>query len=126
MNRRHGEAAQRFAERRRREDEAPRLTTAVPTLESLRFELKESREGVRMADVAYVRQIIVTRAPALFEFPCQDTSCKEGGHDLTLEVLGALRGGAQRFEQEDACRGQIGSAQCRRVLMLVGIAKYKT
>jgi len=126
MNRRNGEAAQRFAERRRREDEAPRLHAAVPALASLRFELKESREGMRVADVSYVRQIVVERAPALFEFPCQDSACKEGGHDLTLEVLGALRSGAQRFEQQDACRGQIGSAQCRRVLTLVGIATYKT
>ena len=39
MKRRNTEAAQRHADRRRREDEAPRLAQAVPGLESLRLEI---------------------------------------------------------------------------------------
>lgn len=125
MNRRHSEAAQRFAERRRREDEAPRLIAAVPQLESLRLEFRESRAGVQLADTTHIRPVIVERAPALFELPCQDSACKDGGHDLTHEVMRALRQGIEHFHGEDTCRGQVGSAECRRQLSYVGTATYR-
>jgi hypothetical protein len=125
MNRRHSEAAQRFAERRRREDEAPRLLALVPGLESLRLEFRESRAGGQMVDLAHTRRVVVERAPALFELPCQDSSCKDGGHDITRAIVEALRGGAERFEGEDVCRGQVGTAECNRVLTYVGTATYR-
>jgi hypothetical protein len=125
MNRRFSEAAQRFAERRRREDEAPRLATVVPALQSLRLELRESRAGGQMAEVAHIRRVVVERAPALFEVPCQDTSCKDGGHDLTHEILDRLRSGAGEFAGEDACHGRVGTATCQRILNYSASAEYR-
>ena len=125
MIRRHSEAAQRFAERRKREDEAPRLKATVPHLESLELEFKESRAGVQMADVTHKRRVVIDRAPALFELTCQDSACKDGGHDITHDVLQALRSGVERFDGEDVCHGQVGNAECRRVLSFVGHATYR-
>jgi hypothetical protein len=125
MNRRFNEGAQRFAERRRREDEAPRLTTVIPGLESLKLEIRESRSGAQIIDVSHVRRIVVERAPALFEFTCQDSSCKDGGHDLTSEVMRALTQRLDRFEGEDSCHGQVGTAECQRVMNFVGLATYR-
>ena len=125
LNRRNGEAAQRFAERRRREDEAPRLSTEVPKLLSLRLELREARAGITMAEVTHARRVVVERAPALFEMPCQDTSCKDGGHDITHQVMRALREGKTQFTGEHTCTGQIGTAECRRTLSFAAYATFK-
>jgi hypothetical protein len=125
MIRRHSEAAQRAAERRKREDDAPRLRATVPKLESLELEFRESRAGVQMADVTHKRRVVVERAPALFELPCQDSSCRDGGHDITREVMRALQDGLERFHGEDLCRGQVGQAECRRVLTFAGVAAYR-
>lgn len=78
-----------------------------------------------MADVTHKRRVVVERAPALFELPCQDSSCKDGGHDITRDVMRALQDGSTQFQGEDLCRGQVGQAECRRVLSYVGIATYK-
>lgn len=123
--RRNSEAAQRFAERRQREDEAPRLHAEVPQLESLRLEIEEHRAGGTVADSAHIRRVVVDHAPALFLLPCGDSSCKDGGHDLTRAIMQALHAGAQKFDGEDSCRGQIGSATCSRVMRYVGIATYR-
>jgi hypothetical protein len=125
MSRRDTEAADRFAERRRREDAAPRLSEVVPRLESLRLELREARGGAALSGMSHVRPVVVERAPALFELVCQDPSCRDGGHDITWPVLRALKEGVERFEGDDACRGQVGSADCRRVLQYVAIATYR-
>jgi hypothetical protein len=122
---RQREAAERFAERRRREDEAPRLLEVVPKLETLRFKIEEYRAGGSLAETGHVRPIVVANAPALFVFPCQDSSCKDGGHDVTSEITMALRAGKQQFQGEDACRGQVGSADCSRVLRYSATATYK-
>lgn len=122
---RRGDGAERYAERRRREEEAPRLKTVVPDLESLRLEIEEHRAGGSLSEAAHVRRIVVERAPALFVLPCHDTSCKGGGHDVTHSVLRSLRERAERFTGDHPCQGQVGSAECRRVLVYVGIATYK-
>jgi hypothetical protein len=122
---RRGDGRERFAERRRREEEAPRLIATVPTLESLRLEVEERRAGGSMAETAHVRRVIVERAPALFVLPCHDSACKEGGHDITNDVLRALRARSERFTGEHACIGSVGSAECHRVIHYVGIATYK-
>jgi hypothetical protein len=44
------EASERFAERRRKEDEAPRLKEAVPNLASLRLEVEEHRGTSAVAE----------------------------------------------------------------------------
>ena len=125
MKWRQREAAERFAERRRREDEAPRLLDVVPKLSSLRFKIEEYRAGGSLAETGHVRPIVVANAPALFVFPCQDSSCKDGGHDVTSEITTALRNGKEQFQGEDACRGQVGSAECSRVLRYSATATYK-
>ena len=122
---RRGDAAERYAERRRREEEAPRLAATVPGLESLKLEIEERRAGSSLPEAAHVRRIVVERAPALFVLPCHDSACKEGGHDVTLDVLRALRERQESFTGEHPCQGQVGSADCRRVLVYVGTATYK-
>lgn len=122
---RRGDAAERYAERRRREAEAPRLLSSIPNLESLRLEIEERRASGSLSEAAHVRRIVVERAPALFVLPCHDAACKGGGHDVTQEIMRSLREGAERFTGEHACAGQVGSADCHRVLMYVGVATYK-
>jgi len=124
-HRKHGEAAQRFAERRRREDEAPRLIAEFPLLRTLRLDVDEHhREGVVSTEPAHIRRIVVEHAPALFFLPCGDTRCKDGGHDITRPVMDALRAGETRFEGEDECTGSQGSGQCGRILHYVGTATF--
>jgi hypothetical protein len=124
-NRRFSEAAQRFAERRKREDEAPRLAAEVPPLRSLALEIEEKRsEGGLVAGPTHVRRVVVQHAPALFVLPCDDDRCRDGGHDVTYAVMRALRAGEMRFEGQDVCTGSVGTGQCSRVLHFVGIAAY--
>jgi hypothetical protein len=121
---RHSEGAQRFAERRKREDEAPRLTAEVPRLQSLNLEIDETSAGGPVAEPTHVRRVVVQHAPALFLLPCGDALCRDGGHDVTHAIMRALRAGETRFEGRDACAGSIGTAQCSRVVHFVGIATY--
>jgi len=48
-HRRHSEASERFAERRRREDEATRLSAELPRLLTLRLEVQERNEVESLA-----------------------------------------------------------------------------
>jgi len=125
MRRRNSEAALRHAERRRREDDAPRLSASIPALETLRLELQERRSGISTTEAAHIKHVVVASAPALFLLPCQDPQCKDGGHDVTTAILRALRQALVRFEGEDACQGVVGSAVCQRVLCYVAIAEYR-
>lgn len=122
---RHSEIAMRAAERRRREDEAPRLATRVPTLESLRLEIEERRPGAVSPDVQHVKRVPVEFAPALFDLTCCDRSCKDGGHDITRSIMIELERGATEFEGEDTCHGALGSAPCSRVLHYKAYASYR-
>ncbi len=122
--RRHSEAAQRFAERREREDEAARLREAVPGLASLRITIREQRDGGLISEASHVRLIVVDSAPALFVLGCGDKWCKDGGHDVTLAIVRALVGRATRFEGEHACQGYIGSGNCARVMCYAAVATY--
>lgn len=122
---RQTEAAARSAERRRREDAAPRLREEVPALETLRLEIQERRADTLIAESSHVRKIPVEFAPALFELPCHDAFCTEGGHDMTQLILRALKSGQTAFEGEDACNGHTGTAPCQRVLRYVATATYR-
>ena len=123
-NRRQSEGAQRFAERRRREDESPRLTAEVPQLQSLALEISEKSEGGPVAEPTHVRRVVVQHAPALFLLPCGDARCRDGGHDITHAVMRALRAADTRFEGQDVCTGSVGTGPCSRTLHFVGIATY--
>ncbi|MGH7296618.1 MAG: hypothetical protein ACRELB_16890 [Polyangiaceae bacterium] len=123
MKSRRSEAGQRFEERRLREEEAPRLRERVPSLATLRLDIAEGR-GVTNADPKHTRIIVVDRAPALFSLLCADHACRDGGHDLTSDVMRGLLAGATRFELDDPCRGSVGVAECGRTMHVQVTATY--
>ena len=119
-------AAQRAAERRERENSAPRLATEVPDLVSLCFEIEERSGSMAVMQPKYIRRIVVPNAPALFLVPCGDSSCTDGGHDVTGTVIQALRAHRARFSGDEGCRGSLGSgAACTRVLHFDATAEYR-
>ncbi|MGH7270751.1 MAG: hypothetical protein ACREJ3_10000 [Polyangiaceae bacterium] len=124
MNGRSREAHQRFEERRRREDEAPRLHDAFPGLRTLKLEVEEHRRETTIAETKHVRPILVDRAPALFELPCNDPSCRDGGHDLTDMVTRQLRDHRAEFVLDDVCMGDVRGAPCGRVIRVLVTATY--
>lgn len=115
----------RAQERRKREDDAPRLAAEVPKLVSLRLEIVEMRAGGSIAESSHIRRVVVDSAPALFVLPCRDSECRDGGHDLTTRIMHALQRGEERFEGEDGCRGSIGAGACTRTVRYVGSAEYR-
>ncbi len=121
--RRFGEAAQRAEERRVRENEAPRLQVAVPRLLSLSLFI-EDRSDRSVARPKHVRRVVVQNAPALFLIGCSDSNCKDGGHDVTDQVMRALLRGDTSFEGEDPCYGALGPSACTRVLHFDAAAEY--
>jgi hypothetical protein len=124
MMRRQKAAAERYAERRRREDSAPRLLTVVPSLKTLRLELEEHRGGFVGNTMAHIRPIVVERAPAVFFVPCGESGCRDGGHDISNIVLRALGRRDLRFEAEHSCDGRLGSGTCPCSLHIAGMAEY--
>ncbi len=127
MYRRNNEAADRMRERRREEDAAPRLAAQVPLLRSLRLSLSFHRGEVRIGDASYVRVVVVPTAPALFNIPCSDSSCRDGGHQITGAMLKALRAGLTEFRGEEPCRGSVGASggPCGSVLTYEAQATYE-
>ena len=125
MNHRSREAAARFAERRKREDLAPRLQAIIPSLETLSLEVNEHREAPAIGGSKHLRRVVVEHAPALFVVACGDPSCKDGGHDITPEVLRHLRQRETLFAIHDTCPGWVGSAPCGRILEVAGKATYR-
>lgn len=124
FNRKQSPAALRQAERRQREDEAPRLAQELPELASLSLEIEEKTEGTAAPAPKHVKRVVVASAPALFLVPCGDPRCDGGGHDVTGTVMRALRARQTRFQGEDACRGSLQNGYCRRVLVFEGFAEY--
>lgn len=123
---RGGEAAARFAERRRAEDEAPRLRDVVANLAGCRIEISDSRPDSTSADMTHTRRVVVDVAPALFVLPCGDAACKEGGHDITHDLMRGFREGKAEIRGEDTCYGHTGTATCGRILRFVAFADYRT
>jgi hypothetical protein len=119
--RKNSPQAQRFAERRRREDDAPRLRDEVPDLVSLKLEI-EDRSGV--GGTTHTRRVVVDQAPALFLVPCGDPRCADGEHDITTSVMRALRQHETAFKGQDECRGSVGPSACSRVLHFDAVAEY--
>mgnify|MGYP000857459522 CR=1 FL=1 len=123
---RQSAAAQRSAERREREDAAPRLTSEVPNLVSLRLDIEEKTDAAAgTSQPKYVRRVVVTSAPALFLVPCGDPNCTDGGHDVTNAIMRALHARQTAFTGADDCHGSTGGASCSRVLHFEGTAEYK-
>jgi hypothetical protein len=124
MSFRFRDGAQRFQERRQRENEAPRLKATVPNLSSLRLTIEERRGSTALPESKHVKIVQVEHAPALFALTCGDSSCKDGGHDITHAVLRHLQSGATDFDVEDECSGSIGTAHCGRIMHVHGAAVY--
>ena len=74
----------------------------------------------------YVRMIIIETGPALFEIECGEEVCRDGCYNISWEILGALHRGNPKFEGEETCRGQIGAAECGRILHYRGSASYRS
>ncbi len=127
MYRRNTDAADRMRERRRVEDAAPRLAREVPALKTLRLSLSFRRGDIKLLDASYVRVVVVPTAPALFDIPCADSTCREGGHQLTEQLLRSLRDGKTRVTGEVNCRGASGTSgtPCNSVLMYEAEATYE-
>jgi hypothetical protein len=121
-HRKNSPQALRFAERRRREDDAPRLLDQVPNVVSLQLEI-EDRSGI--GGTTHTRRVVVDRAPALFLVQCGDPRCADGEHDLTNTVMRALRSHETSFHGDDECRGSIGPSACSRVLHFDAVAEYR-
>jgi hypothetical protein len=121
--RRDPEMARRAAERRQREDDAPRLLAVAPRLRTLQIAFSDG-EGA-LAKIDHVRHVMVARAPALFTQRCANPSCKEGEHELTPMLLAALKRGEARIEGEDPCLAPIGTGTCPWVLRYVATASYE-
>jgi len=122
--RRQSATAQRFAERRQREDSAPRLSSEVPALVSLCLEIEESSDATTVSRPKHLRRIVVERAPALFLVPCGDPRCTDGGHDVTSAIMSALHKRQPAFSGEDKCNGYLGTSPCTRILRYDAIAQY--
>lgn len=120
--RRKSDAALRFAERRQREEEAPRLSNQVPRLVALQLEIEERTP---ILSVKHTRRIVVDRAPALFLVRCGDPRCVDE-HDLTTTVMRALRAGQTSFQGSDQCMGTVGTSVCSRVVHFDAVAQYRT
>lgn len=124
MYRRNNDAQERFLERKRRDDEAPRLLSEVPNLTGLRFDIREHTPGNSFSTSTYVRRIVVEHAPARFFIACSDPTCRDGGHDLTREVMWQLQRGETTFEGDSECCGQTRMSTCRRVVHYAAVAAY--
>jgi hypothetical protein len=122
--RRQSATAQKFAERRQREDSAPRLTAEVPGLLSLCLAIEEASDATTVSRPKHLRRIVVERAPALFLVPCGDPRCTDGGHDVTDSIMGALVKRETTFRGEDKCNGYLGAAPCMRILRYDAVAEY--
>ncbi len=66
----------------------------------------------------------MTRAGALFEIPCSEPKCQDGGYDVTADILRALRARREDFEGSSQCRGIVGDKECGCSLMFIGQAHY--
>jgi len=107
-----------------REDAAGRLQDLAPDLVRLRFELHETTGERRVLDSTRIQHVVVPRAAALFEVGCSDAGCRDGGFDITAEVLRALRDGRAEFSAESYCYGSVGDRPCERVLRCRGVAEW--
>lgn len=112
------------SDRWKREDDAVRLKAEVPAISQLRLELFETEEGVEVPASRRVRHIIVDRAAALFEIACSTKDCEHGGHDITDQILPALKNGSVQVDGTHDCKGRIEEIPCIRTLAFTAYAKF--
>jgi len=114
-------AGQRSLERRKREDETPRLAALIPDLAGLQISVTEHSAA---GSSKHLKHFVVERAPSLFVIVCGDERCQEGGHDITTEVMQALRSRRATQTGDHECSGTTGSAPCTRRIDYEITAKY--
>lgn len=112
------------SERWKREDEAPRLRDEAPHLMALRLNLEERRDNNAIAGTRHSLHVVVGRASTLFEVPCGDPKCEDGGHDISASVLQGLFTRESRIEGSSECRGYVGDHACNRTLHYEALASY--
>jgi hypothetical protein len=115
-------AAQRASERRKREDDAPRLRDTVPELVSLQIDVVEHSGTTTMK---HKKHVVIAIAPALFWIACGDKECNEGGHEITGDIMNALRKKETQLKGEHACEGQVGAVPCTRTIQFEMAAAYR-
>lgn len=118
-----GSLAQHRSERWIREDEAARVQHMAPNVAGLRFEFHESPGEGRVPDSTRFQHILVPRAAAL-QVGCSDAGCRDGGFDITAEVLRALRERKSDVSGESCCFGSVGDRPCERVLKFRAVAEW--
>jgi hypothetical protein len=84
----------------------------------------DERRSASLTGITHIRRIVVETAPALFIVACADRACRDGGHDLTREIMSALGRGLTEFGGEHTCQGQLGPALCGSVLRYVAVATF--
>lgn len=109
-------AARTSQARRVREDDASRLRDEVPDLASLRFQIEDQASFEVAPPVTYIRHVVIAHAPAMFDLPCGDRKCEDGGHDVTRRVLRSLKRHEQAAEGHSQCRGVREGEPCNREL----------
>ena len=115
-------AAQRSADYKKNEDESPRLAAGAPGLTSLRIEF--TQRGLA-GTTKHTKLVVVARAPALFMIACAQPACREGGYDITYDVMSALGRRSAEHSGESTCNGTTGSAPCSGVLSYRIIAEFR-
>jgi hypothetical protein len=120
------ECKERRILRDQREDAAGKLLQGTPDLASLSLAIHETRPDGCLNNAPYIRRVVLENAPALFEVPCSNDRCSDGGYDVTREVLLALASRKEGFDGEQGCNGRSGEIDCGRVLRYVATATYRT
>ena len=125
MHPRNTEAAERYRARQQRENDAQRLSEAVPSLETLRLSIA-FKNGDGSAQPSHARVVVVQRAPAIFWVPCANKDCKHGGYEITRPVLDALMARKTTFTGTAHCSGeQANGSRCEGELQYEGTATYR-
>ncbi len=124
-HRKNLERKERHVQRMAREDAAGKLILRAPDLTDLHIEIDETQRGGSVGGTRYIRRVVLAQAPALFEVPCSDPRCENGGYDVTREILSALASRRTVFEGNQSCGGRCSMNDCGRVLRYVVTATYR-
>jgi hypothetical protein len=124
-HRKNLERKERRNDRMAREDAAGKLTVKAPDLVDLHMSIAETQRGGSVGDRRYIRRVVLAQASALFEVPCSDPQCENGGYDLTHEILSALASRRTLFEGQQSCSGRCRVNDCGRVFHYVATATYR-